>query len=81
MSVLRQLYFSASRTRIHVHLHAHTREGLAAAMLVIALAAPAAAQSRMTFINGNELHEMCQIDWPRCEGFIWGVADAFEATA
>ncbi|MBD8065628.1 hypothetical protein IC608_09080 [Devosia sp. PTR5] len=57
------------------------REAVAALALVLALATPAFAQSRMTFINGNELHEMCQVDRARCEGFIWGVADALEATA
>lgn len=50
-------------------------------LFVVAFAAPTIAQSRVIYLNGNELHEMCQVDRLSCAGYVMGVADALEAIA
>jgi hypothetical protein len=41
--------------------------------------APANAQSRAVFMDGNELHQECESYSPGCWGFVAGVADALES--
>ncbi|SFV32287.1 hypothetical protein SAMN05216456_1599 [Devosia crocina] len=54
---------------------------LATTVLIAALASSAMAQSRVVYITGNELKEMCRVDQASCGGYIIGIADALEATA
>lgn len=59
----------------------HLKTTVMAGLSLLTLTTSAVAQNRIAYLDGNELHEMCQADPAACTGYIMGVADALEATA